>query len=349
MADSSRSDVSSDVVVVTGANGWLGRATTARFALHSRVVAVARDLGEGRALERFIASLPGDVELAFADLTVPSTLDALFAGRSGDVHLVHTAGVIHPRRFADFEAINATGSAHLARAARRAGVARMVHVSSNSPFGTNASITDTFRQNEPYRPYLAYGRSKMHGEIAVLDEVEQGLNAVIVRPPWFYGPHQPARQTTFFSMIKAGRFPVFGTGDQRRSMVYVENLVDGIEAALRWNGEPGRAWWIADARPYSVTEIVETVGRALVDEGHEVTPNSVRLPSIVGDVAERIDRFLQGARKYEQRVHVLGEMNKTIACDVSQSMIELDWEPRVALYDGMRSSIRWCRENGIEL
>ena len=48
-------------------------------------------------------------------------------------------------------------------------------------------------------------------------------------------------------------------------------------------------------------------------------------------------------------MHVLGEMNKTIACDVSQSMVELDWDPRVSLYDGMRSSIRWCRENGIEL
>jgi nucleoside-diphosphate-sugar epimerase len=338
-----------DLVVVTGANGWLGRAATERLATRSRVVAVARDLGEGRALERFIASLSGDVELAFADLTVPSTLDALFDGRSGRVQLVHTAGVIHPRRFADFEAVNATGTAHLARVARQAGVARMVHVSSNSPFGTNASTTDSFRQNEPYRPYLGYGRSKMHGEIAVLDEVTRGLNAVIVRPPWFYGPHQPARQTTFFSMIKAGRFPVFGAGDQRRSMVYVANLVDGIEAALRWSGEPGRTWWIADARPYTVAEIVETVGRALADEGHDVAPNGLRLPSFVGDVAEAIDRVLQGARRYEQRVHVLGEMNKTIVCDVSQTMLELDWEPRVSLYDGMRASVRWCRENGIQL
>ena len=338
-----------DVVVITGANGWLGRAATVRFAASAHVVAVARDLPEGRALEKFVENLDGSVELAFADLTVASTLDPLFEGRSGRVHLVHTAGVVHPRRFGDFDAINARGTARLARAANRAGVTRMVHVSSNSPFGTNASNSDVFRQNEPYRPYLGYGESKMLGEIALLDEVARGLDAVVVRPPWFYGPHQPARQTTFFSMIKAGRFPMFGTGEQRRSMVYVENLVDGIDAALRWTGEPGRAWWIADARPYSVAEIVETVGRALTDEGHEVKPNTLRLPSIVGDVAERIDRVLQGARRYEQRVHVLGEMNKTIACDVSASIAELDWKPRVSLYDGMRTSIRWCRENGIEL
>lgn len=343
------SDVASSTVLITGANGWLGRAATERFARSHRVVAVARDLTEGRALERFLTGIAGDVEMEFADLTVPSTLEALFSRRSEPTRLIHTAGVVHPRRFSDFEAINADGTAHLARIARAAGIRRLVHVSSNSPFGTNASTSDRFRQNEPYRPYLGYGESKMRGEIAVLDEVSRGLDAVIVRPPWFYGPHQPARQTTFFSMIKAGRFPVFGSGDQRRSMVFIENLVDGIEAAFRWTGAPGRAWWIADAHAYSVAEIVETVGRALSDEGHDVKPNSVRLPPIVGAVAERVDRVLQGARKYEQRVHVLGEMNKTIACDVSASITELGWQPRVELYDGMRASIRWCRENGIEL
>lgn len=336
-------------VVITGANGWLGRAATARFASTHRVVAVARDLSEGRALTTFLETLDGSVELAFADLTVPSTLDALVSGRSGSVRLLHTAGVIHPRHFSDFDAINARGTAHLARAARQVGVSRMVHVSSNSPFGTNATSTDVFRSDEPYRPYLGYGHSKMLGELAVLDEVQRGLDAVIVRPPWFYGPHQPARQTTFFSMIKAGRFPVFGNGDQRRSMVFIENLVDGIVAAFGWTGSPGRAWWIADAEPYSVSDIVATVGRALVAEGHDVAPNSVRLPVIVGDIAERVDRIVQGARRYEQRVHVLGEMNKTIACDVSQSIAELDWTPRVSLYEGMRTSIRWCRENGIDL
>lgn len=336
-------------LVVTGANGWLGRALIARHANARRVVAVARDLADGKSLENFLSSLGGHVELEFADLAVPSTLEALFGRRTGSVDLVHTAGVIHPRRFVDFEIVNADGTRRLATIARAARVRRMVHVSSNSPFGTNPAVTDTFRHNEPYRPYLEYGRTKMLGELAVFEEVSRGLDAVVVRPPWFYGPHQPARQTRFFTMIKSGRFPVFGRGEQRRSMVYVENLVDGIDAALAWTGEPGRAWWIADERPYSVSEIVDTVGRALVDEGHSVAPNRFRLPPVVGNLAEAADRMLQGARRYSQSLHVLGEMNKNIACDVSTSVEELDWQPRVSLYDGMRASIRWCHENGIEL
>ena len=71
----------------------------------------------------------------------------------------------------------------------------------------------------------------MLAELRLLDEVAAGLDAVIVRPPWFYGPYQPARQTTFFRMVRTGRFPIVGDGRQRRSMVYVDNLVDGVVRA----------------------------------------------------------------------------------------------------------------------
>jgi nucleoside-diphosphate-sugar epimerase len=170
-----------------------------------------------------------------------------------------------------------------------------------------------------------------------------------VRPPWFYGPYQPPRQTTFFRMVRAGRFPVIGDGEQRRSMVYVENLVDGVLAAADTAGVAGRGFWIADERPYTVNEIVATVGRALTDEGFAVTPPGRPMPAIVGRVAERIDAVVQRTGRYQQQFHVLGEMDKTIACDIGASCDVLGYEPRVALYEGMRSSIRWCLAEGLEL
>jgi nucleoside-diphosphate-sugar epimerase len=355
---SPRSGLVSDrrTVIVTGANGWLGRALMARLASLSEAdtnlhtVAVARDLTEARALQSFISSISMPrVSLRFADLAASIEHDDLFDDLSGTVEVVHTAGVIHPRMFADFELVNAEGTRRLAAAARRASVRCFVHVSSNSPFGVNALTSDRFRQIEPYDPYLGYGRSKMHGEIAVLDEVQRGLFALIVRPPWFYGPHQPARQTTFFSMVKAGRFPIFGDGEQKRSMVYVENLVDGIMASLEWKGDPGQGWWVADRQPYSVNDIVGIVGRALTDEGHEVRPPRLKLPDFIGDFAEVADRALQRSGRYVQQLHVLGEMNKTIACDISATTRDLGYVPRVDLYEGMRRSIRWCAENGIAL
>jgi nucleoside-diphosphate-sugar epimerase len=234
-------------------------------------------------------------------------------------------------------------------AAQEHGARRVVHVSSNSPFGTNPHPGDTFRNDEPYDPYYGYGRSKMQAELRVQDAVAAGLNAVIVRPPWFYGPFQPARQTTFFRMVRTGRFPVFGDGQQRRSMVYVDNLVQGVVAAELVPTPAGRGWWIADDRPYAVTEIVETVGRALEAEGFTVKPNRLRLPALVGRLAERADAMTQRAGRYVQAVHVLGEMDKTIACDITVARQELGYDPQVALEEGMRRSIRWCKDEGLSL
>ena len=72
----------------------------------------------------------------------------------------------------DFFEVNTNGTRHVAEAALEHGVRRMVHVSSNSPFGTNPHPSDTFRADEPYHPYFGYGRSKMQAELAVFAAIE---------------------------------------------------------------------------------------------------------------------------------------------------------------------------------
>lgn len=340
-----------DVTIVTGAAGWLGRALLDHLA---RDGGPFHRPGTVRALvtsgddARLVATHRG-VEPVVGDVRRPDGLRELFSGLTGVVDVIHTAGVIHPVRTDDFTEINARGTENVARACADHGVRRLVHVSSNSPFGANATATDTFRNDEPYAPYYGYGRSKMQAELRVLDAVAGGLDAVIVRPPWFYGPFQPPRQTTFFRLVRTGRFPVVGDGRQRRSMGHVDNLVQGIVRAELTPTPPGRAWWIADARPYEINEIVATVGRALSAEGFDVQANTLRLPAIAGRLAERADAVIQRRGRYVQQIHVLGEMDKTIACDITAARDELGYEPTVALEAGMRQSIRWCLDQGLEL
>lgn len=341
-----------DTTVITGAGGWLGTGLVAalgagQWARPGRLRLLVHDPAATSVISSAASS--AHVDVVVGDVTVPADVERLFDGLSGIVDVIHTAGVIHPSAMSQFDAVNHRGTEHIARAAQDHGVRRMVHVSSNSPFGTNPSRSDTFRNDEPYHPYLGYGSSKMDGELRILDAAERGLDVVMVRPPWFYGPHQPARQTTFFTLVRTGRFPVLGDGGQRRSMVFIDNLVQGIVRAELTPTEPGLGWWIADARPYTVREIVDTVGRAMRDEGFEVKPNRLRLPDVAGTVAERIDRTLQRSGRYNQQLHVLGEMNKSIAVDISAARRDLGYEPEVELYDGMRRSIRWCLDQGIEL
>ena len=344
--------------VVTGAAGWLGRALTHRLLADPRreqLRLLAHSTAEADELRRFVhehqnpAGHRADVDIIIGDVSKAHTAARLLHAVGADTDVVHTAGIIHPKRVRQFYDINTNGTRHLADAAGDAGVRRFVHVSSNSPFGTNPDTNDTFRHNEPYNPYLGYGASKMQGEMAVNEAVAAGLDAVIVRPPWFYGPFQPPRQATFFRMVRSGKFPVIGQGEQRRSMVYVDNLVDGILAAELVPAARGNGYWIADQRAYTVAEIVETVGRALVDEGLSVKPPTTHLPAIAARVAELGDRVLQSVGLYQQQLHVLGEMGHTIAVDISRSTAELGYVPQVELYEGMRRSIRWCLDQGLTL
>ena len=342
-----------DVTVVTGATGWFGSAlldalTTPSHRHHRPgIVRALVTSAEGA------ASCAAGVEAVVGDVRTPRGLDPLFAGlangRAGTVDVIHAAGVIHPSTPSDFVEVNVRGTVNVAAAARAAGVRRLVHVSSNSPFGVNPHRLDVFRNDEPYHPYLGYGRSKMLAELRLLEEVERGLDAVIVRPPWFYGPHQPARQTAFLRMVRRGRFPVLGDGRQRRSMVYVDNLVDGVIAAELTDTPPGRGWWIADARPYEIVEIVETVRHALADAGLDVADRQLRLPAVAGRLAERADRVLQAAGRYNAQIHVLGELDKTIACDISVATAELGYHPATDLATGMRRAVAWCLDRGVAL
>jgi nucleoside-diphosphate-sugar epimerase len=106
---------------------------------------------------------------------------------------------------------------------------------------------------------------------------------------------------------------------------------------------------VADERPYPMREVLVTVKDALRDEGFEVSARQLRLPAKASDVAEAIDRRLQRRGMYHQEMHVMGEMGKTIACDISATTEQLGYRPAYDLQAGMRRAIRWCREQGIEL
>jgi nucleoside-diphosphate-sugar epimerase len=335
------------LTIVTGAAGWLGSALTAALA-HDRPEGTLRVGVLDRHEAARVRALAPAAEIVPGDLTVPGVASRLLRGGDG-ADVIHTAGVIHPRRVADFARVNVGGTRAVLAAARAARARRVVHVSSNSPFGLNPTDDDRFTAEEPYAPYMGYGRSKMAAERLVRAAHHDGLESVVVRPPWFYGRHQPPRQTRFFTAIRTGRFPLVGDGSNRRSMVHVDNLVAGIVAAELTSLAGGRAYWIADRRAYRMDEVVETVRRALRAEGYAVSARTPRLPRLAGPVARHLDGLLQDRDRYSQQLHVLGELGETIACRIDAAQRDLGYDPQVELLDGMREALRWCRAKGIEI
>jgi len=350
--------VSAPSILVTGAPGWLGTRLVEvllqglpgvpRFETPdpSRII---RCLVHPVADTTVLSELSPDVQFAPADLTDAAAVRAFCSAAAGAV-LFHIAGVVHPTHgVQEFEAVNVGGTGNVLRAAEEAGVRRVVVVSSNSPFGFNPRADHRFDEGSPYHPYMGYGRSKQRVEALVKATQARGkLETVIIRPPWFYGPHQPPRQTLFFKMIKDGRFPILGDGNQQRSMAYVDNICQGLLLAATTERANGEVYWIADERPYTINEIVDTVRRVLEEEfGVSCAARCLRLPALAGEVARIADGTLQAMGLYNQKIHVLSEMGHTIACSIEKAKAELGYAPAVALREGMLASVRWCLANGL--
>lgn len=344
-------------MLVTGANGWLGQRV-------ARLI-VQGDVGEEirgvlpQPLRVSGLLLPGEAEgplktlgvnVMKGDIRSPRDCAAFCEGGENGV-LIHTAGLIHPRRIRDFYEVNRDGTRNILQAAVAAKVRRAVVVSSNSAIGVNPSREHRFDESSPYHPYMNYGRSKMQMELTVREFDASGqIETVIVRAPWFYGPGQPTRQTLFFSMIRTGKVPVVGSGSNLRSMAYVDNLCDGLLLAAFSARARGQTYWIADSKPYSMNEIVDTVEELLEREFHlNVAHKRLRLPAVLSEMAMATDALLQGLGFYNQKIHVLSEMNKTIACNVEKAVQELNYRPKIALGEGMRRSIADCLARGIEI
>jgi len=99
-----------------------------------------------------------------------------------------------------------------------------------------------------------------------------------------------------------------------------------------------------------MNEIVDTVERLMeIEFGLDVAHKRLRLPSLAGEIAWLADAFIQTLGLYQQNIHVLSEMNKTIACSVEKAQKELGYAPKVGLEEGMRRSLAWCVAKGIDL
>jgi nucleoside-diphosphate-sugar epimerase len=200
-------------------------------------------------------------------------------------------------------------------------------------------------EDDPPRPYLNYGLSKLQAEWLVNDAHRAGrIEGAIARPCWFYGPNQPPRQSRFLRMIKGGRPVVIGRGDNLRSLSYIDNTVQGLLLLDAVERAAGRTYWITDRRAYSFIEILETVAKILEVE---IRPRYV--PRVGSDVARFVDSILQMAGRYQQEIHVAGELGESIAVSNAAAQADLGYDPEVALEEGMRRSIQWCRENGVAL
>lgn len=281
------------------------------------------------------------IEIIRGDITKKETLKNAVQGV--DV-IFHIAGLIHPKKIRQLYEINTYGALNLITEASYAGVKRFIHISSNSVGGVNLKRHILMKEEDEPRPYMNYGLSKYYAECIVKSfQEEEKMEAVILRPCWFYGPNQPRRQTKFFKMIQQGSPIVFGNGLNLRSMSYVDNTAQAMILAATKKEAAGQTYWIADARPYTTMEIYQAVAELL--EVRNFKPKF--LPDFSSEAFKFGDALFQSVGMYQTEIHVAGEMNKDIACSIEKARKELGFIPKIELKEGMRRSIDWCRKAGL--
>ncbi|HEY5309850.1 MAG TPA: NAD-dependent epimerase/dehydratase family protein, partial [Casimicrobiaceae bacterium] len=175
------------LVVVTGADGFAGRAVCAHF----RATGVPFR-GLVRAHSAATAARPD--MLPVGDLTGISD-DALANALRGAHTVVHLAGRAHVMRetatdpLAAFRAINFAATEHLARAAAAAGTAHFVFTSTVKVNGEETLPARPFRESDPPDPRDDYAVSKWEAECALADVArETGMSVTVLRLPLLYGP-----------------------------------------------------------------------------------------------------------------------------------------------------------------
>ena len=251
--------MSDGLVVVTGASGFIGAALVARLRAAGRPL-----LGTVREAK---AGMPGDLRPVGDLARAPDELlDDLLGGACAVVHLAGRAHVMRETlddAEAAYRLANVETTARLARASMRAGVRRFVLASSVKAAGEASRPGRPLAPGDPPHPEDAYGRSKLAAERELFG-IASGtpMAAAALRLPLVYGRHARGNFARLVAAVRAGRWLPFASIDNRRSVLYLGNLLDALQALLDVPQMPSGVQYVADAESVATPDLVRAIASA---------------------------------------------------------------------------------------
>ncbi|GAB6052620.1 SDR family oxidoreductase [Magnetospira thiophila] len=299
-------------VLVTGANGFVGQALcTSLEVCGDRVVRATRDrVGP-------IGSQTDWMPLLFG-------VDAV-------VHLAARVHVMQDRSrdpLAEFRLVNVEGTRRLAEQAAAAGVRRFVYLSSVKVHG-EATADRPFRVEDVLAPQDPYGVSKMEAE-QVLRAISErtGLEVVILRPPLVYGPRVKANFLDLMHLLRRGLPLPLGAVDNRRSLLYLGNLVRALRLVLEHPAAAGGTYLIRDGEDLSTAELVRRIAR--------VMDRPARLLSLPPPL-------LTLAGRASGKSAQVGRLMGSLTVDDGKLVKDLNWVPPFTVDQGLAEVAAWYR------
>ncbi|HEX7939381.1 MAG TPA: NAD-dependent epimerase/dehydratase family protein [Gemmatimonadaceae bacterium] len=321
------------IAVVTGASGFIGRNLVRRLLSRgAEVRCLVRPRG-GRAPEG-AAAFP----VSYDD---QRSLDRCHAFDGADV-VFHLGGATRAVGERQFERANVAPTRMLLRAIteRRAGP-RFVYVSSQSAAGPAAPGQSVTEDDAP-APREAYGRSKLAAE-RVVQGFSDRVSTTIVRPCAVFGPWDSGF-LALFRLARAGWLIYPGVERHEMSLLYVDDVVDGLVSAAREKAAIGRTYFLASRSTVTWGQLGQHISAAL-----GVSPRAVNLPiglvSAASVVGEWVGRLTGTAPLLSKSRAVLAAQPRWV-CSGSRAGIEIHFNPARALPDAIRETYLWYVQSG---
>jgi UDP-glucose 4-epimerase len=302
-------------ILITGANGFVGRVACEEFSARGfSVVAAVRT----EALE----SRPDAKVISVGSIDAKTDWTSALTGCSTVLHLAGRAHILNEdstNALEKFRATNVDGSIQLARSAAEHGVRRFVFVSSIGVHGQYRGLP--FNERDTPQPFDAYAISKLEAEIALRDlAAETGLEIVIVRPPLVYGPGCPGNFRRLLKLIDSGMPLPFGSIKCKRSFVSVWNLVDFLIRCVSHPEAGGETFLVSDLSDVTLPELIRMLAAGMKRRAL-LLPVNEKLLSVAA-------RALGKDKVYEK---LCGPLNVNSAHAAGM----LGWTPPVSLVDGL--------------
>ena len=302
-------------ILVTGASGFIGKSLVAELLSQGYSVIAGSRTSIGYIKSVVVGDIDGDTDW-----------DEVLVGLDTVIHLaarVHILNENSKAPLAEFRKINVAGTLKLAESAAKAGVKRFLFVSSIGVNGTYTTLPYT--ELDSPNPQDAYGVSKFEAEQALHKlSAKTDMKIVIVRPPLVYGAGVKGNFEQMLKVLATGIPLPFLSVKNKRSFIYLENLVDALILCATHPKAAGQTYLVSDGQDISTPDLLRKLS-SLMGSSTILLPCSPILIRLVGRLFGKS-----------------GQVDKLVGSlqiDSSKIRRELGWKTQFTLDEGLHATL----------